>query len=47
MVQLQRERQALQKANEDLRALVSQRDEDLVRTKERFEASLLCISNVS
>ncbi|KAG2128006.1 P-loop containing nucleoside triphosphate hydrolase protein [Suillus clintonianus] len=40
MVQLQQEQQALQKANEDLRALVSQRDEDLARIKERFEASV-------
>ncbi|KAG1761154.1 hypothetical protein EDD22DRAFT_986565 [Suillus occidentalis] len=39
MVQLQQEQQALQKANEDLRALVSQCDEDLAHTKERFEAS--------
>jgi myosin protein heavy chain len=37
MVQLQQEQQALQKANEDLRALVSQRDEDLARAKERSE----------
>jgi myosin protein heavy chain len=40
MVQLQQEHQALQKANEDLRALVSQRDEDLARVKERSEASV-------
>lgn len=40
VVQLQQEQQALQKANEDLRALVSQCDEDLARTKEHFEASV-------
>ncbi|KAG1781350.1 P-loop containing nucleoside triphosphate hydrolase protein [Suillus placidus] len=41
MVQLQQEHQALQKANEDLRALVSQRDEDLARVKERSEALVI------
>ncbi|KAG1740928.1 P-loop containing nucleoside triphosphate hydrolase protein [Suillus lakei] len=40
MVQLQQEHQTLQKANEDLRALVSQRDEDLARVKERSEVSV-------
>ncbi|KAG0698416.1 P-loop containing nucleoside triphosphate hydrolase protein [Suillus ampliporus] len=40
MVQLQQENQALQKANEDLRSLVLQRDEDLARIKERSAASV-------
>jgi len=41
MVQLQQENAALQKANEDLGSLVSQRDEDLSRIKERSEASVI------
>jgi myosin protein heavy chain len=40
MIQFQQENTTFQKVTEDLQSLVSQRDEDLARIKERSEASV-------